>query len=270
MKVVDQLNQEPVEKRGSRKAAYQVGNEKVFTKVKEEELKESEELKSILQEKPEEEQKEEQTEEQTEEQIEEQIEGSEEQKEEQNENQKEKSEEQKEQVKEVNEVWKTPKDPSETPLNEILQEAKPVASPIDLGTYHVTNSLDPSVVIQQTAAHQGIPLSLEDVDHLVKAVDDGDVSEELVWRYIDAQGFERGPFDSSTMRTWWDNGFLTQSLAVKYKEGSWRPIQTCYISLENVFLEPPMEELSPKSVWKEPIRHSATERRVREMRDNNE
>ena len=139
---------------------------------------------------------------------------------------------------------------------------KPVASPIDLGMYHVTHSLEPSVVIQQTASRESIPMSLEDVDHLLNVVGEETTEEERDWFYIDAQGFERGPFDSSTMRAWWDNGFLTKSLAVKYRDGSWRPIQSCYSSLENVFLEPPMEEMITKTAWKEPLRHSATDRRV--------
>ena len=206
----------------------------------------------------------------------------EEEREEQEEKTKELKEEQKEEVTEEK-VMNEPKEPMEEQqeaeelkkeqqevemtqmkpsAGETQQEAKPVASPIELGMYHVTHSLEPSVVIQQTASRESIPLSLEDVDHLLNAVGDEEIEEERVWRYIDAQGFERGPFDSSTMRAWWDNGFLTQSLAVKYKEGSWRPIQTCYTSLENVFLEPPMEEMSAKLARKEPMRHSATERRV--------
>lgn len=201
---------------------------------------------------------------------------------------KEKTEELKEEKEEMNEekVMNEAKGPMEEPEAEVVkeerqemettqrkpsdgetrQEPKPVASPIELGMYHVTHSLEPSVVIQQTASRESIPLSLEDVDHLLNGVGEEEPEEEGVWRYIDAQGFERGPFDSSTMRAWWDNGFLTQSLVVKYKEGSWRPIQTCYTSLENVFLEPPMEEMSAKLAWKEPMRHSATERRVSDAR----
>ena len=150
--------------------------------------------------------------------------------------------------------------PVTTPVNE------PTKAPITLPaqpTYHVTANLDPSTLLQHAADQAQLPLSSEDADRLVEAMAPAsEETEELVWRFIDAQGFERGPFAASTMRAWWDNGYLTPSVAVKYRNEAWRPVQACFSSLANAFLEPPVEGSRAAERRSATERHSATERRV--------
>ena len=61
---------------------------------------------------------------------------------------------------------------------------------------------------------------------------------------------------------WWDNGYLTPSVAVKYRNDAWRPVQACFSSLANAFLESPIESSRATERRSATERHSATERRV--------
>ena len=134
--------------------------------------------------------------------------------------------------------------------------------PRAMGKYHITQALDPATVVQQIADREGIPLSVEAVDHLIHSAtlspsphsihqhddDDDDDDEQLEWWFMDSQGFEKGPFTASTMRAWWDNGFFTESIVVKYQQqGPWCPLnryysQTTGRSMEDVFVLPPVME----------------------------
>ena len=143
------------------------------------------------------------------------------------------------------------------------EEPSPVAMPRAMGKYHITQVLDPATVVQQIADREGIPLSVETVDHLIHSATpsdssysirkhDDDDDEKLEWWFMDSQGFEKGPFASSTMRAWWDNGFFTESIIVKYQQqGPWCPLNRYYSemsgrSMEDVFVLPPVMEYTRK------------------------
>ena len=108
--------------------------------------------------------------------------------------------------------------------------------------YHVNKSLDPSLVLQQSCASHHIPLSPESLDELLTSYKAEPSLEDAVWTYIDLQGFEQGPFPSSTMRAWFEQGFLTSSLMIRYLDGPWRPLRLYFKNLNDAFLTLPQIE----------------------------
>ena len=96
--------------------------------------------------------------------------------------------------------------------------------------------------------------------------------EEKVWTFIDAQGFEKGPYPNSTMRAWMEQGFLTPTLMLRYRNGPWKPLRFYFADVVDAFLDAPESEKErrmPRTV-KQILRKKESERAAKETGETGE
>ncbi|KAK8806950.1 hypothetical protein WA158_003709 [Blastocystis sp. Blastoise] len=67
------------------------------------------------------------------------------------------------------------------------------------------------------------------------------------WYYQDSNNMIQGPFDSSHMLAWHNEGYFLNNLIVKYNDGEWTSLEVLYPNLDIAFIQPPVTPI--KKEW---------------------